>query len=155
MRQSPDWISPSSVVYYCMKIQQLFSTIAAIGLLASAAPVFGGTCSHNPGFKEPYVSDVGATSSCQASLVSDYVGFDQLPPQVQSAIRSQCGNAAIDKIKIETKDGQTVYRVKFDSRTAWRMRPELVIASDGSVLKEKHMANVINEPAGSSLPDNR
>ena len=75
------------------------------------------------------------------------VTLDQLPQPSQTTIRNQIGNVQIENIKQETKDGEVVYRVELQRKNWHSGRPNLVVAADGSLLKESHM-KTINESAG-------
>ena len=73
------------------------------------------------------------------------VTIDQLPQAAQVTIRNQIGDDQIVKIKQETRDGQTAYRVELQRKDWHSERPTLVVAADGSILKERHMPRTINE----------
>ena len=79
------------------------------------------------------------------------VTIDQLPQAAQQSIRNQVGDQQIAKIKQETKDGQTAYRVELQRKDWYSMRPSLLVAADGAILKESHLQK-INEAAGSQTP---
>lgn len=128
-----------------------------IGFLAMA---FAGTANAAVGgISAAGAGSVGAADATvdQAPLPARNVGGDvavnQLPAPVQSAIRSQGGGDPIYKIIIQNNDGQLIYRVQFQHRDATHLHPELVIAADGTLLKQKHMANMINSPAGGGIPE--
>lgn len=122
-----------------MKNIKLFSLGTALGLVTLALPAVAADC-----------STANTSANWSVSRVADAVALDQLPPKVQATVRGQAGADQIHQIKAETKDGQTVYCVEFNRSSAWRMRPELIVAADGSIVKEKHMGNIVNEAAGSS-----
>lgn len=79
------------------------------------------------------------------------VTIDQLPQAAQTTIRNQIGDQQIAKIREETKDGQTAYKVELQKKNWHSMRPDLIVAADGSILKESHMEKV-NEAAGAQTP---
>src|SRR5215510_14631958 len=58
--------------------------------------------------------------------------FNELPPAVQKAVKEQAPNGVIDKISTETKDGQLVYKIKFQDEG---LNPALWVPPDGNVLK--------------------
>jgi hypothetical protein len=83
--------------------------------------------------------------------VKSELSLDQLPQAAQTTIRNQIGNESIAKIKQETKDGQTAYRVELQRQDWYGARPSLLVAEDGAILKESHMQK-INEAAGAEAP---
>jgi hypothetical protein len=113
-----------------MKKIQLLSLAAAAGLLAGCA-----------------TSHEGENNGTSAMTIN------QLPPAAQTTVRNEIGDQQIFSIKEENKEGQTAYKVEVDHRSADMMRDSLVVAADGSILKEsRHLAslhNKMSEPAGS------
>jgi hypothetical protein len=79
--------------------------------------------------------------------------INQLPPSAQTTVRNEVGDEQISSIKEENKEGQTAYRIELDHRNVDMMRDYIVVAADGSILKEsRHLAsthNKMTEPAGS------
>ncbi|HWD18750.1 MAG TPA: hypothetical protein VHB20_05680 [Verrucomicrobiae bacterium] len=94
--------------------------------------------------------DTAAALSSERSQLS----FDQLPASVQSTIRNQIGDQQITKIKQETKDGQTAYKIEFQRKDWYSMRPTITVAADGSILKESHLKKNY-EAAGAQAPENQ
>ncbi|HEX4119013.1 MAG TPA: hypothetical protein VH619_00195 [Verrucomicrobiae bacterium] len=137
-----------------MKNRRLFSILGATALMAGVAfPAVAGDNSTT--FREPYVPDVGAAPN-QYPKGANPAEFNQLPARVEATIRSQCGVDTIGKIKEGTMNGQTVYRVQFQRQSDLKPRPELVIATDGTILKEKHLANIgVDEHPLADVPSNR
>lgn len=111
-----------------MKKIQILSVLAAAGLVAGCSSM---------GNKE--------TSTTAMTL-------DQLPQAAQTTVRNEVGDTQIYSIKQESKDGQTAYKVEVDRRGFYPMRPSLIVAQDGSILKEsRDLANrhsTVNEAAG-------
>ena len=82
------------------------------------------------------------------------VTIDQLPTAAQQTIRNTIGDQQIAKIRQETKDGQTAYKVELQKKGFFAMRPDLIVAADGSIIKESHMEKV-NEAAGAQNPQSQ
>jgi hypothetical protein len=127
-----------------MKNKTLLSVVTAGGLMAAALPcVAGDNSSANNTFREPYVADVGTSVTAAPTSLA----WRELPANVQSTIHDQAGNDPISQIKMDTKNGATVYRITFECRKAAYPRPELVVAPDGSIVKEQNMGNAaLNGP---------
>lgn len=120
--------------------------------MAAALPCVAGDDSNaNNTFREPYVADVGASGT----VVPDSLAWSAVPANVQSTIRNQAGNDPISQIKMDTENGAIVYCVTFESRKAAYPRPELVVASDGSIVKEKNMGNAALNGPEMDFPSNR
>jgi hypothetical protein len=97
-------------------------------------------------------------SSSSSSGSSGFLGmggkdvtFDQLPQAAQTTIRNQIGDQQVAKIREETKDGQTAYKIELQKKNWHSLRPDLIVAADGSIIKESHMEKV-NEAAGAQAP---
>ncbi|HEX3719654.1 MAG TPA: hypothetical protein VH595_17010 [Verrucomicrobiae bacterium] len=135
-----------------MKNKTLLSVVTAAGLMGAVLPcVAGNNSSANNTFREPYVADVGTS----VTAVPESLAWRQLPANVQSTIRDQAGNDPISQIKMDTKNGATVYCVTFETRKAAYPRPELVVAPDGSIVKEKNMGNAALNGPEMDYPSNR
>ena len=132
-----------------MKNRTFYSIVASAGVIAVALPSIASDNIAGT-FREPYVSDVGAAPR----QCSDQITFDQLPPPVQATVRAQRGTDVITKIDTETKHGQTVYCIQFQKH-ADQPRPELVVAPDGKIVKERGMAKGFGAPDVAVAPDNR
>ncbi len=65
--------------------------------------------------------------------------FGTLPPVVQNTIRAEAGTAEIDDILDEHGPGGTTYEVRFHNAAVF---PPLLIAQDGSVLRQDHRVAV-------------
>jgi hypothetical protein len=141
-------------------------TIQVLSLAASAALIVG--CSSNEYTQTPTPpngtsvdmsrnSDGTAGNTAYNFNQGSYtpkpeVTLDQLPQAAQITIRNQIGDDQIVKIKEVSKDGQTAYRVELQRKDWHSERPTLVVAADGSILKESHM-RTINEAAGAQAPE--
>ncbi len=102
----------------------------------------------------PYSSDyAGVQEEQDAAAPGAYlppmeVLFGQLPQPVQTTILQTAGNAFIDRIIRQTRQGETVYKVELKPQAGQILEGILVVASDGSLLKERY----IGEAAGANLP---
>src|SRR5688572_12070188 len=82
----------------------------------------------------------------------------QLPAAVQKTLNQQKGTDTVKDIEKETRNGQTVYEVELNRRG---LNPKLVIAEDGSVVRDARAAgeraNIeVNEvPARVRIPSMR
>ncbi len=73
-----------NVAYCIMKIRELYSFVAAAGIMAVVLPVVASDSSAGGVLKEPYVADVGANpETCMGLTVAERVDFSQLPPPVE------------------------------------------------------------------------
>ncbi|HZM03212.1 MAG TPA: hypothetical protein VFC44_09325 [Candidatus Saccharimonadales bacterium] len=117
-----------------MKNIQILSLAAAAGLLAGCA-------------------------SYQDHSESSAMTINQLPPAAQTTVRNEIGSQPISCIKQETKDGQTAYKVELQRQGMSPMHESLVVAADGSILKEsRKLASSraqMNEPAGAETDEIR
>lgn len=84
-----------------------------------------------------------ALLSVAFALWADKVTETQLPPAVQRTLNQHKGTDAIKDIQRETRNGRTVYEVEF-SRTG--LNPKLVIAEDGSVVRDARDTTRVSEP---------
>ena len=141
-------------------------TIQILSLAASAALIAG--CSSNEYTQTPTPpngtsvdmsrnSDGTAGNTAYNFNQGSYtpkqdVTLDQLPQAAQITVRNQIGDDQIVKIKEVTRDGQTAYRVELQRKDWHSERPALVVAADGSILKESHL-KTIDEPAGAQAPE--
>ena len=92
------------------------------------------------------VQDEAMAGAPVAYLPRSEMDFSQLPQPVQAAIRQEAQNVPIDKIIRETKRGDTVYKVELKRGDGRVFHGSIVIAADGTVLKESHLG----EAAGAS-----
>lgn len=74
-----------------------------------------------------------AIGACGVMARADKVNEAQLPPAVQRTLQQQKGSDTIKDIEREARNGQTVYEVELN-RTG--LNPKLVIAQDGSVVRD-------------------
>ena len=51
---------------------------------------------------------------------------------MQKTVKQEVPNGIVDKISTETKDGQLVYKVKFQDEG---LNPAIFVASDGTLIK--------------------
>jgi len=96
----------------------------------------------------------GSSHSGFLGMGGNDVTIDQLPQAAQTTIRNQIGDQQIAKIREETKDGQTAYKVELQKKNWHSARPDLIVSADGSIIKESHMEKV-NEAAGAQSPQNQ
>jgi hypothetical protein len=68
----------------------------------------------------------------------------QLPAAVVAVIRQQAGDARIEKIQKETKDGAELYTAKW---TLNELERELKVAADGKILETRNQISVADLPA--------
>jgi len=118
-----------------MKLIPITLLAAAAGLIVGcssneyATDTTGGAYGYNPGGNAKYV-----------------LTLDQLPQPAQIAILQTIAGEPIERIKQENRDGQTVYRVEMQ-RTDWHSpHPTLLVAADGTFIRESHLP--IYEAAG-------
>lgn len=138
-----------------MKNRKLYSIVAAAGIMAAVLPAMASDSSACGTFCEPYVADVGATpEKCSSQYAAERVDFSQLPPPVKATVQAQRGTDVITQINQETRNERTVYCVQFKGH-ADHARPELVVASDGSILKGKHSSKPANGSELADVPVNR
>jgi len=69
-------------------------------------------------------------TSAQAMMLSD------LPPVVQTTVRTQAGNWPIAAIYMETYNGQPVYEIELERTSNLVGKPAFVVASNGAIIKE-------------------
>lgn len=81
------------------------------------------------------------TTEGRARLAVTEIAYDQLPLAVQAAIQQQAHNQPIIKIKRETRKGQTVYKVELKAEQGALLHGTLIIAGDGSILKESRVSD--------------
>ena len=74
----------------------------------------------------------GRSSSTRAKDMKVASQFSDLPPAVQKTVKEQVPNGVVDKISMQTKDGQLVYKIKFQDEG---LNPALYVAADGNVIK--------------------
>ena len=94
----------------------------------------------------------GCSSMGNHSDASTAMTLDQLPPAAQQTVRNEVGDTQIYSIKQCDKDGQTAYKVEVQRNGFSLMKPTLVVAQDGSIIKEsRDLADrraKVNEAAG-------
>lgn len=95
--------------------KELFISIAVAAFLAG--------CSDNP---------LGRSSGPKADSMKVANQFNELPSAVRKAVKEQVPNGVVDKITTETKDGQLVYKIKFQDEG---LNPAIYVTADGNVLK--------------------
>ncbi len=138
-----------------MKNRKLYSVVVAAAVLAVVLPAGAWDCGAGSTLREPYVADAGtAPGKCSGSKAAEPIDFSELPPPVKETVQAQRGTDVITKIEVETRDGTTVYCVQFENH-ADHARPELVVAADGKIVKEKNVAKADNGPRRTDLPINR
>ncbi|HKQ38498.1 MAG TPA: PepSY-like domain-containing protein [Verrucomicrobiae bacterium] len=76
--------------------------------------------------------------ACAFIAWAEKITETQLPPAVQRTLSQHKGSDAIKDIEKETRNGRTVYEVEF-SRTG--LNPKLVIAEDGSIVRDARERN--------------
>ena len=138
----------------------------ALCLFAGASLAFLAGCASSSDKNTPVVATLPTTMNTPYS--SDFFGlqqeevgaprgaylppaemdFSQLPQPVQATIVQQTRGAFIDKIIRQTRQGQTVYKVELRPQSGQIVQGILVVASDGTLLKERYMG----EAAGANLP---
>jgi hypothetical protein len=98
-------------------------------------------------------NQVPRTEGDEGTLTRANLALEQLPAAAQTTIRNQVGDQQIVSIRPETKDGETAYKVELQKKSWHAMKPSLIVAADGSLLKESHMPGpAINEAAGAQAP---
>ena len=70
--------------------------------------------------------------------------FNQLPAAVQKTVRTQAPNAEIADVDQKTRDGMTVYEVKFRDKD---QHPPMEVAADGTLMRYE-----AGKPAASGAP---
>jgi hypothetical protein len=138
-----------------MKNRKLYSIVAAAGIMVTVLPVMAADSSKDGIPQEPYVAGVGvAPGKCSSSTVAEHVDFSQLPPPVKATVQAQRGADVITAINSETQNGRIIYHVQFKGHSD-HARPELVVASDGTILKGKHASKPANLSEVTDAPVNR
>lgn len=141
-----------------MKNIRLISCGAALGILAACSTVLPALADPNDGNAQPTTSANSATTQgttdqsgnpSMATASSATLSFQDLPQAVQNTVRGQIGDQQIREVKQETKDGQTAFKIELVQRAGWLFHPTLIVAANGAILKESHMAKV-NEAAGAN-----
>jgi uncharacterized membrane protein YkoI len=69
----------------------------------------------------------------------------QLPSAVQQTLNQQKGTNTVKDIEKQTRNGQTVYQVEFSRRG---LNPKLVIAEDGTLVRDSRAATTTSERTG-------
>lgn len=137
-----------------MKNRKLYSIVAA-GIMAALLPVVAADSGAGGALREPYVADVGATpEKSSSSIVAERVDFNQLPPPVKATVQAQRGTDVITQINLDNSNGRVVYHVQFKGR-ADHARPELVVASDGTILKGRRASKPATKAEVANVPVNR
>ena len=88
------------------------------------------------------------------SLAAEKVDFNQLPPPVKETVQAQRGTDVITAINSDTENSRTLYHVQFKGRTDIP-RPELVVASDGTILHGRRASKSIKGAEVAVAPANR
>jgi hypothetical protein len=154
-----------------MKIARIFLASAAVGLIVGCSST-GNSRQYTQTPTPPSNASADLNHNVDGSLGNPTLTYNEgaynppgtpgtehrhvlsiadLPQPAQTTIRNQIGAEPIAKIKQESKDGQTSYRVELPRPHWYSERPSLLVAGDGSLLKESHMKN-INEAAGAQTP---
>ncbi|HEY3855418.1 MAG TPA: hypothetical protein VGO67_13585 [Verrucomicrobiae bacterium] len=122
-----------------MKNRKLYSIVAAVGITAAVVlPVAASDNGANVTLQERYAAEAAATPvKGLDSMAAERVDFSQLPAPVKAAVQAQRGNDVITAINSQIQSSRVVYHVQFKGRGD-HPRPELVVASDGTILKGKH-----------------
>jgi hypothetical protein len=136
-----------------MKTQKLYSILTAAGLIVAVLPGVALGESSIATFPEPYVPDIGAAPS-QYEYEAQQIPFGELPAPVQATVRAQRGTDVISRITTEKKSGRMLYCIQFKKHSD-HPRPELVVAPNGTIVKEKHMASSVGGPEVVDVPVNR
>jgi uncharacterized membrane protein YkoI len=68
---------------------------------------------------------------CNRSIENASQKYNELPPAVQVAVRSQAPNAEIANVASRTRDGAPVYEIEFREPGK---NPKMVVAADGRVM---------------------
>ncbi|HEX3988943.1 MAG TPA: hypothetical protein VHZ30_05890, partial [Verrucomicrobiae bacterium] len=89
-----------------------------------------------------------------SSMAAERVDFSQLPPPVKATVQAQRGTDVITAIKSETQNSRVVYHVQFKQHDD-HPRPELLVASDGRILKGKRASKPFSGAEVTDVPVNR
>jgi hypothetical protein len=133
-----------------MKVATWFSLMAAAGLMAgcSSEPVnnnMTGATAPDLTMSAPFSSDAAGAENPGVPPLSDAylplgLTLDQLPPAAQATIRQQARDRIIFRIRRESRDGKNVYKVEL-KRQGWDLfHGTLIVAADGTVVKEAHIS---------------
>jgi hypothetical protein len=138
-----------------MKIRKLYSIVAAAGIMAVVFPVAASDNSSSGISREPCVANaVTVPGKCSDSMAAERVDFSQLPPPVKATVEAQRGTDVITAINSETLNSRVVYHVQFKGHDD-HPRPELVVASDGTILKGKRASKPVKGTEVANVPVNR
>ena len=111
-------------------------------LVGLGVGILGFTSTLVAGVSEPYVADVGAGIKCtQQADISNRKALEQLPPPARETVERTIGNDPIRSVKTQTKSGTEVYLVKLDRRPGTEAYPTVLVAQDGTLVRESHMDN--------------
>jgi hypothetical protein len=108
-----------------MQKRHLFS-----GLLLSMAMVIAGCVAPEPPHGE-FVRVPHVQGPYQRSMQSPGAQFGALPPKVQTAVRAQAGQAAVEKILRDRTPVGSIYKIYFQNEFVY---PPLLVTPEGDVL---------------------